>query len=136
MNWRGFCLGLVLVTAIAVTASCDKGTAGPSGPDSGSLVIRLNKIPAEAGGILLAVQGGPVAGVSAVGGYDIWHHSAGGTNTTLLVRGALAPGPIAEFTVPDRTSMYTVTILDAAVGQVGGYERRVPQDFELVVVRP
>ncbi|HKG94518.1 MAG TPA: hypothetical protein VKA84_21570 [Gemmatimonadaceae bacterium] len=98
-------------------AACSKDA--PTGPTRGALSLGLTTPNADDGAVLLAIDGGPVDSVTAVGAYRVYGGAAGapaGTPLRVIVRGTLAAGPVARVWVPDVSAVgaYRVTVEQAA----------------------
>ena len=102
-----------LAIAVLLFAGCatDPGTSA----NAGTLTLSLTGGSATDGAIVLLVSGGPVASVSAPGGYQV-AANIDGEGTHVMVLGNLASGTLATISVPDttRASAYVVTVIQVS----------------------
>ncbi|MDH4131128.1 MAG: hypothetical protein OEW17_00735 [Gemmatimonadota bacterium] len=116
--------------------ACGDGGSGPSPGGAGSVDLVLTTPYTDDGGLLIAVTGAGVTGVSS-SGYEISFTSPTDTGVTLLIRGDLKAGAVARLTVPDkgRLGRYRATVLQAAA-RGPGYQRRDPDGYEILLAAP
>jgi len=126
---------LMASLVVAVTA-CGDGGSGPSGGGEGVVNLVLETPYTDDGGLLIAVSG---AGISsaASSSYELTYSVPGDVGVTLLLRGDIAAGPIAEITVPERNRLgkYQVTVLQAA-SRGPLYQQRNPAGYRVRLVAP
>lgn len=133
---------LFFLLALAGTTGCEIGLIQPEDElqeevaDPGLLAIQVDRAAAGTGAVLLVVSGGPIQHGSLAGGYTGKVATASGSELRMLVRGGVGPGIVATVLVPDRRTIYTVRLLEAAAGGVGGYRVLDPGEFALRVARP
>ena len=99
--------------ALLLLAGCtaDSGAA----TKAGTLTLALAGGSPTDGAIVVLVSGGPVASVSAPGGYQV-ASNVDGEGTHVMVLGNLAGGTLATISVPDisRASAYVATVLQVS----------------------
>jgi hypothetical protein len=106
----------LLVTSLVVVGSaCGDGGSGPSSGGEGVVNLVLETPYTDDGGLLIAVTGAGVKSVTS-DSYELTYSPPGDAGVTLLLRGNIAAGVVAEITVPhrDRLGKYQVTVLQAA----------------------
>jgi hypothetical protein len=88
------------------------------------------------GGLLIAVTGASVSSAASTR-YELTHSVPGDAGVTLLLRGNIAAGAIAEITVPhrDRLGKYQVTVLQVA-SRGPLYQQRNPAGYQVRLVVP
>jgi hypothetical protein len=125
--------GALLAVALGCLA-CGGGSE-PSAANPGPVSVELVTPYRDDGAVLFRIGGGPVTGVSAVGGLDVAHARLGDGATAVLVRGALANGAIVRLELPDRNQVgrYSLTLLQAAGRD---YRRRPPEGYALRLASP
>lgn len=103
--------------ALSVGMACGGGgdTVEPPAPDPGPVKLILSTPNVNDGALLVAVTGGTVSSVSAQG-YQTASTVPGGGGVTLIIRGSIADGNVAQITLPDRKHLadYTATVKQAA----------------------
>jgi hypothetical protein len=122
--------GVAIALVLAAVLSCDRPTA-PRGPRGGPLTLTLTTPNADDGALLLSLSGAGIDSVTSVDGTMLEVLSSGSEPRLVIVRGALANGPIARVWVADVNGAYT-----AAVGQVsarGTYAQRSLNGYELAL---
>ncbi|MCY3706213.1 MAG: hypothetical protein OXH08_12075 [Gammaproteobacteria bacterium] len=124
---------LAVLLAAAVSWSCTDGAGGPAAPapDPGFLTVELAAPAAISNtGVLLELVGPGIDAVRAPG-YELYEAGAA-ERRRIVVAGALRPGPLVQFEVPDRNrlALYRVHVL-----QVTGedYELRDPGDYRALI---
>ena len=113
----------------------------PPTPEQGTLTINLATPNADDGIMLLTVTGPSVLGIAPAPGLELLEtqSTAGSPNTsTVLVRGKLMTGAIAQLTVRGRDlgATYTASVQSIAAGATGGYARRQDLSGYRVTIRP
>ena len=122
--------------AALLAAGC--ANDGPTGPAAGPLSISLTTPSTDDGAVLLAISGGAVDSVTAVGSYQLYGGAgalpAGGV-MRVIVRGTLTAGPVARVWVPDVAAVgaYRVTVEQAAAR--GTYQQRSVSGYAGTVSR-
>jgi len=88
------------------------------------------------GGLLIAVTGAGVSSAASAS-YELSYTIPGDAGVTLLLRGNIAAGAVAEIMVPqrDRLGKYQVTVLQAA-SRGPLYQQRSPAGYQVRLVAP
>lgn len=107
---------------------------GAGGP--GTMQVHLTQVPASAGGVVLAISGPVITGLTQAPAYQVRPGTLNSTRVILLVRGNLVAGRIADIQVSDRRAEFQVAVLSAAAGLAGGYAVLPTGDFQASVIRP
>lgn len=105
---------LVLAAAIAMLACSNS----PTGPQAGTLSVKLQSPNSGADGAILFTLSGPVAVTNpqAAAGDTLWTSDFSGTVTKVILTGAIGSGVILRFDVPDvnQYNLYLVTVSQVA----------------------
>jgi hypothetical protein len=128
---------LMLVGALAtVGLACGDGGSGPSSGGEGVATLVLETPYTDDGGLLIAITGAGVRSAASTS-YELTASVPGDAGVTLLLRGNIAAGAVAEVTVPhrDRLGKYQVTVLQAA-SRGPLYQQRSPASYRLRLVAP
>lgn len=125
--------GALLVGFFALGCGGDDEPAGPPPPQSGFVSVNLTK-PAAASdaGAMLAISGVGIDSLRTTGSYRLFSTRTG-TGTRAIVAGALQPGRILEFWVPNVAGDYQVDLLQVAADADGSYEQRELGGYSLDV---
>jgi hypothetical protein len=106
--------GIALAVAMVVWAC----SHSPTGPQAGTLFIKLQSPNSGADGAILVTLSSPalVTNVAATGGDTLWTTDYSTTNSRLLLTGPISSGVIAKFDVEDvnLAGEYLVTINQVA----------------------
>ena len=92
---------MLAVCLVVAGIACGDSGNGPSSGGAGIVNLILETPYTNDGGLLIAVTGANV-GLAASTSYELTHSAPGATGVTLLVRGNISGGIIAEITVPHR----------------------------------
>ena len=127
---------MLAVCLVVAGIACGDSGNGPSSGGAGIVNLILETPYTDDGGLLIAVTGANV-GLAASTSYELTHSAPGATGVTLLVRGNISGGIIAEITVPhrDRLGKYGVTVLQAA-SRGPLYQQRNPAGYKIRLVAP
>jgi hypothetical protein len=130
-SWWG-CAVLAVLASAGLACGGGEGAAGPPVPDPGPVTLILTTPNANDGMLLVSVTGGPVSGVAAQG-YELAITTPGVSGVTLLVRGSVVDGAIAQLVVPDRKKLarYRVTVQQAAARLTYGQQTLVGYSIAL-----
>ncbi len=127
-------LALTMLLAAVTVWSCTDDSVGPTAAaelDPGFLTVELAAPPdTRTVGVLLRLEGPGIEAVRAPG-FELFESGASGPHQ-VVVAGALRPGPLMQFRVPDRNRLPLYRI---RVVQVAGDDYRLmgPEDFRVVV---
>jgi len=101
----------------ALLVSC--GSHSPTGPQPGTLQVKLQDPNSGDGAILLTLSGPtPVTGVAAGAGDTLWTTDFSSTVSHVLITGNIANGTVLTFHVPDvgQVQQYLATVNQVASG--------------------
>ncbi|HWZ26994.1 MAG TPA: hypothetical protein VNX15_00430 [Gemmatimonadales bacterium] len=102
--------GLALVVAMVMWAC----SHNPTGPQAGTLYVKLQSPNSGADGAILLTLStpGPVTHVAVTGPDTLWTTDYSSTNSKVLITGAISGGVILKFDVDDvnLVSQYLVTV--------------------------
>jgi hypothetical protein len=120
---------------LVATACGDDDPVAPTAlPDPGPLQVIVQSPFADDGALILSVGGGPVDSIAAPGLTLTGVGTAGG-GRRVLVRGAIASGPVLTIFVPDRRAQHAYTAKVEAAASRTTYAQRAPSEYRLVVSR-
>ena len=103
----------------------------------GLMQLNLGSAAAGAAGMVLTISGGGgITAISPAPSYQIQAGTLPASSVTLLVRGNLVVGKLADLQVLDRSAAVTVTVRTAAAGPAGGYAPISPALFQATISRP
>ena len=117
-------------------AGCSKD--GPTEPAGGALTVSLTTPNAGDGAVLLTVGGGQIDSVTAVRAADEIYHTGptqGVGSVRVLVRGAIAAGPLVRVWVPDRGAVGSYYVLIEQAAAAGTYAQRAVSGYAATVTR-
>lgn len=105
----------LVMAAMVVVLACSNT---PTGPQPGTLSVKLQSPNSGADGAILFVLSGPVAVTNAQAGAGdtLWTSDFSGTATKVLLTGAIRSGVILHFDVPDvnQYNLYLATVSQVA----------------------
>jgi len=133
MRFRAF---LAAMPVIVLGLACGGGESEPSPGGPGTVDLILTTPYVDDGGILIAVTGASVTGVSSAD-YEVTYAAPSDSGVTLLLRGNLRAGVVAQLAVPDRGRLgrYRATLLQAAA-RGPGYQQRNLAGYEVRLNAP
>lgn len=103
----------------------------------GLMQLDLGSAAASAAGMVLTISGGGgITAITPAAAYQIQASTLPASSVTLLVRGDLVVGKLADLQVQDRSAALTVTVRTAAAGPAGGYAPILPALFQATISRP
>jgi hypothetical protein len=102
----------------------------------GLMQLNLGSAGASAAGMVVTISGGGITAVTPASSYQIQTSTLPASSVTLLVRGDLVVGKLADLQVLDRTAAFTVTVQTVAAGAAGGYAPVLPALFQVGISRP
>lgn len=121
--------------ALAVSACGEDDPAGPAAPpDPGPLQVIFESPFADDGALILSVGGGPIDSITAPGLTLAVAGTAGGVRR-VLVRGAIASGPVLIIFVPDRRAQHGYTARLESAASRTTYAQRATSGYQLVLSR-
>ena len=127
---------MLLAALVVAGIACGDGGSGPSSGGEGVATLVLETPYTDDGGLLIAVTGAGVTSAASTT-YELTASVPGQAGVTLLLRGNIAAGAVAEITVPhrDRLGKYQVTVLQAA-SRGPLYQQRSPASYRVRLAGP
>ena len=133
---RSVRLAALATTSLLLSCGGSEGSGtDPVEADPGPMSVVVAQAPADAGGVVIQIDGDVVGSLAPTGSLRIWEGPATATRRTVLLAGPIGAGTILTFQAADRNGSYTVRVVEAAAGSAGGYALHAPGGYSLSVQR-
>lgn len=128
--------GLIAVFLLGAGLACGGGgdSVGPATPDPGPVDLVLATPNVNDGGLLISIAGGPVTTVVPQA-YQVAMSAPGSNGVSLIVRGNIVAGVVAQITIPDRNHLgsYSAVIVQASART---YQQQSLAGYTLTLRKP